>query len=503
MNDLDGRSNARGKIFYSESSPTPFRLSLGIAVGLCLIYLAFLPPGMYSVDANSMLAVSESVVANHSLTVPADLGIPGRDGRIYSTWYPLLSILALPFVYAGLVVSRMTGLPFHYLAAVFASVVPIVLTAASAGLVALLSLRMGGPWKGAWLASLSYALSTVALVYARTFFADSLLALLTIWAVYLAFGRTRPEILGAAGLAALAVLAKPTGIVVGPVLSAYLLTKRVSLRQSVLPFAGTILGFGLYAIYNTYRFGSPLNFGKPLSLFRLGAIPSGALGLIASPGWGLIWYCPPVILAVWGLRKALQGYLLEALAIVAMFLAYLLLNSYDLWYGGWAWGPRYLLPAIPGLCALTGLLGGRLRRLLVYLSLIGFLINAPTLFAFYQRYYAEMEEQGVPLYPTVAWSPRLAPLLHGWPAAIHQVQDASRTDVKEIFTRRGSPSHTIEDSRALRIVAVWWWVLPVAHVPRLAGLVVAILLVAFGCAVIVRAARAAPSVEAASAHNSG
>jgi hypothetical protein len=491
------------KTLLLGSSPSPLRLALTIGVGLWLIYLAFLPPGMYSIDANSMLAVSESVVANHSLTVPPDLGIPGRDGRIYSTWYPLLSILALPFAYAALIVSRVSGLPFHYLAAVFALVLPGALTAASASFVALLTLRMGGSWKGAWLASLSYALGTVALVYARTFFADPLLAFLTISALYLAFGRTTREILAAACLAALAVLAKPTGVVVGPVLSAYLLTKRASLRQSVLPFAGTALGFGLYAVYNVMRFGSPLNFGKPWSLFRLGAIPFGALGLVASPGWGLIWYCPAVVLAVWGFRKALRGYLVEALAIAAMFLACLLLNSYDLWYGGWAWGPRYLLPAIPALCALTGLLEGRLRKLLVYLSLIGFLINAPTLFSFYERYYAEMREQGVPVYPTLAWSPRRAPFLHAWPAAIHEVRDASRTNVKEIFERRGAPSRTIEESRALRIVALWWWVLPIAHIPRLAGLVVAIFLLALGCAVIVKAARASPSPEGGTSYSIG
>jgi hypothetical protein len=503
MNDPAGSSGAMRKNPFREPSPSPLRLSLAMGVGIWLVYLAFLPPGMYSVDANSMLAVSESVVTNHSLTVPADLGAPGRDGRIYSTWYPLLSILAVPFAYAGLAISRITGLPFHYLAAVFALVLPAALTAASASIVALLSLRMGGSWRGAWLASLSYALSTVALVYARTFFADPLLAFLTILALYLALGRTRPEILGAACLAALAILAKPTGIVVGPILSAYLLAKRLSWRQSVLPFIGTVLGFGLFAIYNDMRFGSPLNFGKAWTLFRLGAIPFGVLGLLASPGWGLIWYCPAVVLAVWGFRKASRAYLVEALAIVAIFLAYLLLNSYELWYAGWAWGPRYLLPAIPGLCALTGLLEGRLRKLLVYVSLIGFLINAPTLFSFYERYYAEMKEQGVQLYPTLAWSPRLAPFLHGWPAAIRQVRDASRTDVKEIFAQRGAPSQTIEESRALRIVALWWWVLPVAHVPRLAGLLVAILLFVLGCVVIVRAARASPSAAGRFANGSG
>ena len=51
------------------------RLAWGLALGTGLIYLAFLPPGIYSLDANSMLAVAESVVARHNLTVPVGLAL--------------------------------------------------------------------------------------------------------------------------------------------------------------------------------------------------------------------------------------------------------------------------------------------------------------------------------------------------------------------------------------------------------------------------------------------
>ena len=74
------------------------RLAWQLACATGLLYLAFLPPGIYSDDGNSMLAVAESIVAHHSLTVPAGLGIPGRGGEIYSAYYPLQSFLAAPFV---------------------------------------------------------------------------------------------------------------------------------------------------------------------------------------------------------------------------------------------------------------------------------------------------------------------------------------------------------------------------------------------------------------------
>src|SRR2546425_3895583 len=95
-------------------------LALGIGTGL--IYLAFLAPGISNVDGLSMLNVAESLVINHNLSVPADIGMLGRDGNSYSKLYPLLSLLAVPLVAAGVALSHLLGVPSHDLAAIFALV---------------------------------------------------------------------------------------------------------------------------------------------------------------------------------------------------------------------------------------------------------------------------------------------------------------------------------------------------------------------------------------------
>ena len=124
------------------------------------------------------------------------------------------------------------------------------------------------------------------------------------------------------------------------------------------------------------------------------------------------------------------------------------------------------------------------------LSLAGFLISAPTLFTFYERYYAEESEQGVSEHDAI-WSVARAPLLHAWPAAIRQVQDARKADVRELMAQRTeSPAATIGSSRALRIVALWWWVLPLAHIPRAVGAVICLVLLGLGCWILVRQFRA-------------
>src|SRR5437660_1400742 len=57
---------------------TPLRFYAMLGIGTALAYLAWLPPGIYSVDGNSMLAVSESLVTHHSFAVPPGDGIVGR-----------------------------------------------------------------------------------------------------------------------------------------------------------------------------------------------------------------------------------------------------------------------------------------------------------------------------------------------------------------------------------------------------------------------------------------
>ena len=88
------------------------------AIGICLVCEAFFAAVICSVDGNSMVAVSESLVAGRWSTVPtAGLGAIGRHGLYYSMWYPLMSILALPPVAIGVFVSHRLGLPQHYVAA--------------------------------------------------------------------------------------------------------------------------------------------------------------------------------------------------------------------------------------------------------------------------------------------------------------------------------------------------------------------------------------------------
>jgi hypothetical protein len=263
--------------------------------------------------------------------------------------------------------------------------------------------------------------------------------------------------------------------------------------SSVLPGLGTAIGLLLYCLYNFYRFGLFFKFGQAFK-FSISYFPTGLVGLLFSPGGGLLWFTPCAFLSFVALWR-MEIKRLEAYAIFGFAAAYLLLHCcWQVWWGGWSWGPRLLLPILPGLIALTGLLNGKSRQAFVALGVLTFILTAPNLVTSYKRYYAEAYEDNVQD-SEFYWSPSRSQLLHEWPAALRQIQDARQNDVRQIFAQRTDTSAvTIANSRALRIVSVWWWVLPVVHLSRVWGILVSVLVTVLGIVLLVRAKPGKPGL---------
>ena len=463
------------------------RSTIALFFAICLIYGAFLKPGIWGLDGNDMLHMSRSLIEKGNFSIPAGAGgIQGPDGQFYSIRYPLLPIVAMPFVWVGLALGEMFNLPVQYTAATCGLVLNCLLTAATAVLVYGLTLRLGGARSGAAIAAIGYAFGTAALVYAREFFAEPLLGFIITLALYWAVGKSRWGHWGTGWLAALAIVAKPAGVLLGPVLALYFLLRRCSWDRILAPCIGTIAGFGFYLAYNYMRFGSITSSGQDTSQLGLDGYVWRALGQWISPGsgGGMFWYCPPTLLAMVGLWRLWQRRRLEFVAVFGIVASFWLLHSG--WaFNGWNWGPRFLIPVLPALMATVGLLGQRWRMALVGLIVLGFLANAPTLLTFYQRYFAEVSDRSTALLmQTVSlWSePSQAPIFNVWAAAGRQLGDAFSTPVQDIISNVGQPPATGELSRAelLRIVAVWWWFLPAAGIPVWVGAAIALTMVGLG-----------------------
>ncbi|MEX1019893.1 MAG: hypothetical protein WDZ49_09560 [Litorilinea sp.] len=103
-------------------------------------------------------------------------------------------------------------------------------------------------------------------------------------------------------------------------------------------------------IYNAVRFGSGFDTGYHFDSGEGFSTPllEGLWGLLISPYRGVFWHTPLFILSLFSLPVFLRRHRLEAASIVAG--SALLIGLYSMWWmwwGGFAWGPRFLVPFAP------------------------------------------------------------------------------------------------------------------------------------------------------------
>lgn len=149
------------------------------------------------------------------------------------------------------------------------------------------------------------------------------------------------------------------------------------IRRGALVALGLLPFAALDAWYNWVRYGKLLATGRSDTLFG-NPIWQGAAGLLVSPGKGLLWYSPTVLLlalAGWPFRRRFGG-LFIAWAILAG--GFITLYSYvTFWHGDPAWGPRYLYPLVPFLTLPLGeLLVWRGRRKVMVRTLTALVVAA-------------------------------------------------------------------------------------------------------------------------------
>jgi hypothetical protein len=114
--------------------------------------------------------------------------------------------------------------------------------------------------------------------------------------------------------------------------------------------APLLVALAANALYNALRFGNPANVGFAASAAGSGPTffgnpVDGLVGLTVEAGHGVIWFAPAILVAVpawrWLWLKH-PSFALSTVVLVGVWIAFH--AAYSEWSGGWAWGPRYLLP---------------------------------------------------------------------------------------------------------------------------------------------------------------
>jgi hypothetical protein len=163
--------------------------------------------------------------------------------------------------------------------------------------------------------------------------------------------RPSPGRYGLVGIAAgLTINSKPYGafLLVGviPLLWEPFMTLSPRQRASALACLAIplVAAAGAGAWYNWYRTGSTTNFMNTYIAAPVAA-PISALGLYLSPGKGLLWYSPLVILGIIGFRDFWRSDRRLAFASILTIAANTIVVAISLSWTDETWGPRYIVPS--------------------------------------------------------------------------------------------------------------------------------------------------------------
>ena len=123
-------------------------------------------------------------------------------------------------------------------------------------------------------------------------------------------------------------------------------------RKAILTAALAALGVAVpFIIWNAIHLGTPLpvaqldaNAAVSADVFALPGLPVGLAGLVASPGRGLIFYAPIVLVAI--IAAARTRDLTARLVALGLVAQVLVMACFHMWWGGVCFGPRFLAEAV-------------------------------------------------------------------------------------------------------------------------------------------------------------
>jgi hypothetical protein len=355
------------------------RCAVWLFVSFQAFYLLTSSGRFHTIDEYETFYITESVAERAVVSLPdskAFYGRRGRDGEFYAPYGPLPALAAVPGFLAARELGEALALSStqrECLLWLFTCAANSTVSAAAVVVFFTLARRLGAKLGAALGAALVLGLATPHWHYATTYFSEPLAALLLLLAAlrmmtalappHGATAATAPSprlaaLACAGGFLALLVPVRLTHAVYFPLFGLAVLCgpwgswRRIAAAASfsALPAAAV----ALHLFWNLARFGDAFQLGYPDTADG-GLAPSGftepalrgLYGLTLSPGKGLAVFAAPVLVALLGSRELLRRSRTAIWLLLLPLAALALYSKYSYWEGGYSWGPRYLVPALP------------------------------------------------------------------------------------------------------------------------------------------------------------
>jgi hypothetical protein len=371
------------------------------------------------------------------------------------------------------------SVPFYYAAILF-SISPLLLVASSVNsliitltslVIFCFSLELYGSQRIAFVLGLIFSVCSFVLPYNTTLFPQPLQGLCLVTSTFFVYrslhynsrfrcrhystesGRNSNinkrsnkgiYFVGLAGLfLGLSLFAHPTSIIVIPGFVALLIFYTKRIKKGIIFFVIVLtIVLLLVGLVNYIRYGSFTESGyRSYASVSANSGWEGLVGLMASPGAGLILFFPPVLLLPIALkymyRKNKGLFFLTIYIIVVNWLYFGTLSYLQpiSWSGGFAWGPRYLISILPFITLALGTLFTHLRSkkhrlspfklsIIISVCVAGFAINflGTIVWVYYAHTYSWEKEQiwkyenmgsigNMETWDLMTWNPYYSPII--------------------------------------------------------------------------------------------
>jgi 4-amino-4-deoxy-L-arabinose transferase-like glycosyltransferase len=320
---------------------------------------------MYSIDEEGYFFVTEAALDGRlDIHVRRDrpdvLTVPGPDGKTAFRGNIGTSLLATPLL-AG--AKGLEGFvepaKQSFFERLFVDWTSSITGALTACVLYLIARRLGASQRLAIAISLVFAFCTYFMPHSKTFFIEPTAALLVALTFLLGLRARGPAtgnwpflLVGLSAGAAINMrtsVAPLVGISLAAAVLAYARTQpaRAVLERAAVGAAGLVPGVAFLLWSQWVRFGDPFDLGYPNTSFDA-PVHEGIYGQFLSPGKGLIFFAPVVVLAV----ILFPRFFCHRPAIAVEVAAIVLLNalffaSLEIWSGDYAFGPRYMVIVLP------------------------------------------------------------------------------------------------------------------------------------------------------------
>jgi hypothetical protein len=342
------------------------------AAALALLYAAVASGHFESMDGGVMFKQGVSLAIDHSIHFRRPVYIPDLA---WTSKFPIgLSLLYLPgitfvawiFPALGASAAQASDAALWKLYALTGAPIQILISAGSALLVGVLIRRLGGGLRLALTGMVVYGIASPGFIYARMDFSQGLVGfwwMLGLWAALpgecIHLPRTWGRRAGWGGMG-LMMLAQFGAVITRPLEGSLLLPALLLLRRRPSSLLAVLTsyaaGAGVDMLVAWARYGNPFLTGYEKEHFDT-PFWVGLAGSLLSPGRGLLWSLPIVLLVPFGVRWLWRrDFRAAGLAMLTLILGMLaIVSPWWAWWGGYAYGLRLFVPALPAVAVLATL----------------------------------------------------------------------------------------------------------------------------------------------------